>query len=545
MSQSDGYSTDDGKRKREVHDEKESIAKSQKMHKSPAKSQQNEEKLDQILNLLHNLTLEVNQIRAEQLNMVALCAGMQIAWSSPSLAKLQSEELLDENVLGRTITNDEASWIGSLLPVGGCIGTKISEYFVDKIGRKKSIFVSSILPFSLTYVLFLTAFDVHQFYVARFLAGIAVSGVFTILPLYLAEIAEDCNRGSICCSMVAFQALGHVITYTTGYYLSITVFAYFCLIVVLITGTLVTVLIPESPYYLVAIKKNNLAEKALIKLRSTIGRGISNELTLITQIVEEYQEGLGSMIDIFSIKALRRAQIIGLSLITFQTLSGISPILFYAQDIFKEAGTTLEPALCVVILGLVQLCISSITPHLVDKFGRRPMLFSSAVGMFLGDMSLCVYFFLKQFEHDTHLHMKWIPIPALIIYIVSYFIGFGPLVYTVMAEVFPNEVKASAASLVINVSWNNTLFEIQISEINTTLNMVKTLTKELEGASSDSVYKRLKSRIAHATGRILRLILPEEQSAVKNKLYADANLEDSVTSPETANVLSLFLTLHP
>ncbi|KAK4872005.1 hypothetical protein RN001_016129 [Aquatica leii] len=66
MSQSDGYSTDDGKRKREVHDEKESIAKSQKMHKSPAISQQNEEKLDQILNLLQNLTLEVNQIRAEQ-----------------------------------------------------------------------------------------------------------------------------------------------------------------------------------------------------------------------------------------------------------------------------------------------------------------------------------------------------------------------------------------------------------------------------------------------------------------------------------------------
>ncbi|KAK4883927.1 hypothetical protein RN001_000198 [Aquatica leii] len=66
MSQSDRYSTDDGKRKREIHDEKEIIAKSQKMHKSPAKSQQNEEKLDQILNLLQNLTLEVNQIRAEQ-----------------------------------------------------------------------------------------------------------------------------------------------------------------------------------------------------------------------------------------------------------------------------------------------------------------------------------------------------------------------------------------------------------------------------------------------------------------------------------------------
>ncbi|KAK4875743.1 hypothetical protein RN001_012165 [Aquatica leii] len=112
-----------------------------------------------------------------------------------------------------------------------------------------------------------------------------------------------------------------------------------------------------------------------------------------------------------------------------------------------------------------------------------------------------------------------------------------------LCRVFDKE-RSSGNSL-INLEQYAVSLDIQISEIKTTLNSVKTLTKEFEGSSSDSVYKRLKSIIAHATGRILRLIFPKEQSAVKNELYADvllldANLEDSVTSPETANTSGTF-----
>ncbi|KAK5645051.1 hypothetical protein RI129_006351 [Pyrocoelia pectoralis] len=376
-------------------------------------------------------------------NLASLCCGMQISWTSPCLPKISEQSQLPNNPLGRIITIEEASWIGSLLAVGGCLGTKVVEWLVDNIGRKKTLLFASIIPFIVAHILFSLGQYVVYYYLARILAGIAVSCVYSVVPIYLAEIAENCNRGFLCCTMITFQALGHLVTYIMGYIMDFVTFARFSLAAVLVTGVMIFSLIPESPYYLVSVGKEQEAEKALIRLRATVGRGIQNELNLIVFLVEGFE---GS--------ALKKAYILSISLVVFQTLSGISPVLCYTQKIFSDAGTSLEPAVCVIIIGFVQLTVGSITPQLVDLYGRKIMLFTSSLGACVAQFALSVYFYYKQKESETILStISWIPIPALVTFMIFYFIGLGPLVWTVMAEVFPNEDKAAAASLIVMISW--------------------------------------------------------------------------------------------
>ncbi|KAK4885838.1 hypothetical protein RN001_002109 [Aquatica leii] len=108
--------------------------------------------------------------------------------------------------------------------------------------------------------------------------------------------------------------------------------------------------------------------------------------------------------------------------------------------------------------------------------------------------------------------------------------------------------RTSGVSL-INLDKYDVSLETQIKEINT-LNSIETLIKEFEGSSNDSLYKRLRSRITHVTSRILRLITPDDQSDVKNELYAnallfDAELEESRSQSEPINTSTTFSAATP
>lgn len=374
-----------------------------------------------------------------------------MAWSSPTLPKLLDPSLKD-NPFDRIITEDEASWMASIIAIGGALGTYAAGWSAERIGRKKALVIFSVMPFIASFMLICSSTTILLFYVARFLAGIGVSGVYTIIPLYNGEIAEDCNQGQICCSMMTFQTAGQFLTYCVGPYFKISCFTVISGCITITGGTLVITVIPESLYYLISINNKSEAEKALIKLRSTVGREISNELTLIQMVVEDYIENQGSVMDVFSTKALRKAQIMSIALITFQTCSGIAPILFYSESIFKEAGSAILPHISAMVIGFIQFASSFVAPNLVDKFGRRWMLFISASGMCISEVCLGLYFAYKHIDIVRE-KFYWVLITLLVLYMITYVMGLGPLVWTVMAEVFPNDVKAAAASVVVGVSW--------------------------------------------------------------------------------------------
>lgn len=381
-----------------------------------------------------------------------LIAGMCFGWSSPSVPKLKAKEHLHENPLGRIITYDEASWLGSLLPLGAIFGTFIAGFCAQKLGRKKTMLFNIAIPFAIAFLILAIAKDIYSYYLARFLSGVTVSAVYTVVPMYLAEISEDEIRGFICASIMTFEALGELVVYCIGPYTTIFAVAMLGIGVCSITALSIIFILPESPYYLLSVNNKEATEKVLMKLRSETKHQVQYELEFMATVIEESSGDEGRFVDLWKTKASRRAEAITLGLTIFQHWSGIIPVILYSQSIFRETGSAIPPHFCTMVVGMVQFLASFVTPNLVDILGRRLMLFMSAMGMFLSQMALGTYFYLKEEGEDVSF-LYWMPIVCLVFYIVSYISGFGPLIWTVMGEIFPTHLKAVAFSVGVFFWW--------------------------------------------------------------------------------------------
>lgn len=143
--------------------------------------------------------------------------------------------------------------------------------------------------------------------------------------------------------------------------------------------------------------------------------------------------------------------IIGVGLICFQNTSGIDAVLFYSETIFTKAGSSIDSAIATIIIGSVMLVSSCITPFFVDNTGRKGLLLVSAAGMMVCLIAMGVYFFFD--EQGAATTYGWLPITSLVGFILFYCVGFGPLPFTVLSEMFAPEIKSSATSIAISAGW--------------------------------------------------------------------------------------------
>ncbi|XP_019092038.1 PREDICTED: sugar transporter ERD6-like 10 isoform X2 [Camelina sativa] len=172
----------------------------------------------------------------------------------------------------------------------------------------------------------------------------------------------------------------------------------------------------------------------------------------MTKMLEE--DSKSSFCDMFQ-KKYRRTLVIGIGLMLIQQLSGASGITFYSNAIFRKAG--FSERLGSMIFGVFVIPKALIGMILVDKWGRRPLLLASAVGMSIGSLLIGVSFTLQEMNLLPEL------IPALVfINILVYFgffaIGIGGLPWVIMSEIFPINIKVSAGTIVALTSWTTGWF---------------------------------------------------------------------------------------
>jgi len=139
-------------------------------------------------------------------------------------------------------------------------------------------------------------------------------------------------------------------------------------------------------------------------------------------------------------------------LIFFQQLSGINVVLFNAQSIFEDAKTGLDPATSAILLGVVQVIACGLTPFIVDRLGRKPLLVTSCIVASITLTLMGSYFYLKDRGDDIQ-YITWLPVTALIIYMLVYCFGLGPLPWAISGEMFPSDIKSIAAPIVASVCW--------------------------------------------------------------------------------------------
>ncbi len=346
----------------------------------------------------------------------------------------------------------ETGWAISSALVGCLIGAYFSNRISSGLGRKKAMVIASVLFLGCALGTALPeAFWV--FVCFRIIGGIGVGLASMVVPLYIAEIAPADKRGSL----VAFNQLaiviGIVLVYFVNYFIalqgdatwnlnegwrwmfgsgSIPAFLYLIL----------SCMIPESPRWYAEQNKEKQALAVLEKF---------NTKEMAVKTLQEIKESLGEKKESVYLKTLlqpvfRNALLVGIGLSVFQQITGINAILYYAPEIFKSFGSDTNASLLETsMLGVINLIFTVISIYLVDRVGRVPLLIIGSWGMFiaLSVVGISAYYQITD---------SWL-LPFLLLFMASFSISWGPVVWVLLSEIFPNKVRSLALSIAVFIQW--------------------------------------------------------------------------------------------
>ncbi|XP_076270730.1 trehalose transporter 1-like protein [Rhynchophorus ferrugineus] len=375
-------------------------------------------------------------------NLISFSAGGSWSWASPVIPKLSSTDP-DVNPLPRPTTTFEESWIVALMNLGAVVGPLAAGVFSERFGKKKTLLIMG-LPMLASHILCTLALNVHFFLAARFLMGVGVGTVFSVVPGFVGDIAEDRNRGVLGSVLGVTNCAGILLMYTVGPFLSVRIFSFLNLIPLVLFYVVFGFFVPQSPYDVVKAGNHKQAKDILVKLRNRTS--VEKELAFIVDTTEAALNEKVGLSTIFQSRGLCKGLIISNGLMVFQQFSGICAVLGYMQSIFDMSGSSIPSIYSAMIIGVVQLLANAASAQIVDAAGRKILLIISHVFSLLSLLSLGAYFYLKLSNYNVD-QINWLPITSLVIYMIAFNLGLANMPWVVLSELFPSNVKSIASAI--------------------------------------------------------------------------------------------------
>lgn len=364
----------------------------------------------------------------------ALAAGMVLSWTSA--AGENGKDLAAQyNV---RIDADQFSWIGSLVNLGAAVICVPIGILSDVIGRKTAMLLLTI-PFTIGWLLIIFADSVFMFYLGRFITGISGGAFCVTAPLYTSEIAESEIRGTLGSYFQLMLTVGILATYILGPNVSMFHLSIISALVPLVFCA-VFFFMPETPIYYLKKGDEDSARASLVRLRGP-RYNVEPEILAQREIMAELERNRTSFSEAIRTKAAIKGLIIGFGLMFFQQLSGVNAIIFYSTSIFKSASESIPAATATIVVGVIQVVAVFISTLVVDRLGRRILLLVSSFAMFLTTLTLGIYFYLKHNGTDVS-SIGWLPLLCVCTFIFLFSLGFGPIPWMMMGEIFSSTVKS-------------------------------------------------------------------------------------------------------
>ena len=326
---------------------------------------------------------------------------------------------------------------------GTVAGALFGAFPTQRLGRKKTLLWVGVF-YSVSAIGSALANDPFSFAIFRFIGGLGV-GVSTIAaPAYISEIAPAKNRGRLVGLYQFSLVLGILLAFVSNYLLSeIGENAWRWMMGVeafpAIFYTLLCFRIPRSPRWLIS--------SGLLDEAKTVFMQIDPEGSF-DQLVNEINENsnkTSSEESIFDTKyrfPLKLAFLVAF----FNQLSGINAFLYYAPRIFEEGGLGESTSLLSSIgIGVTNLIFTFVGISLIDKLGRRSLMYYGSFGYIISlSLVACAFFF------------EWggLLIPVfLFLFIAAHAIGQGAIIWVYISEIFPNHLRNSGQSFGVSVHW--------------------------------------------------------------------------------------------
>jgi len=339
--------------------------------------------------------------------------------------------------------------IVSVVPLGALLGAISSGRLTDILGRRSMLLLDATI-FIIGTILTATAHGLEALVVGRFIVGIGVGIASYISPLYISEIAPTKFRGMLITLHQVFMSFGFLSAYLVNYYFAKSgnwqwMFGTGALpALVLFVGALY---LPESPRWLLSRGRREQAVRTLDRIYGVGSAAATEVLDVATlQRLEEPRNWRYLLSP-----QVRPILMIILGLIILQQVVGINAILYYAPNIFLLAGfaDAKSAILATVGLGVVGFIFTTVALPLVDTIGRRKLLLMGLVGMGLSLLLLSAAFYVGPTVAIT----KWIALAAIIFYLMNFACSMGPLVWVLVAELFPLSVRGIGCGVATTVHW--------------------------------------------------------------------------------------------
>jgi MFS transporter, SP family, arabinose:H+ symporter len=328
----------------------------------------------------------------------------------------------------------------------GCVlGSILAGKLTDHYGRRRMLLWVALL-FAASSVATALAPNFAFFVTARLLGGLAVGGVSLLSPMYVAEVSPASIRGRMGTFYQLSIVIGILVSYGINYLLRNSGADNWRWM--FLTGVLpsimfftLVVLAPETPRFLVRIGKTQEAFRILERIAGT--EVATTELAAITGAMlheERSWRGLRR-------PGVRRALIASMFLAVLIHVSGVNTIVDYAPSIFLSAGWKIDGALfSTLLVGITEFMFTLVAFGVIDKFGRKPLYITGSAGMGATLTALMIAVATG--------HFHGVLVLVLILAYLAFFAScVGPVFWTLVPEIFPNDVRALAMTVPVLLQW--------------------------------------------------------------------------------------------
>ncbi|ORX94916.1 monosaccharide transporter [Basidiobolus meristosporus CBS 931.73] len=333
-----------------------------------------------------------------------------------------------------------------ILAIGGLVGGLSAGPAANRFGRKWTLICNNAF-FIVGAILVATATTVAQFVAGRVIIGIACGAASVVAPMYVAEISTNGARGILGTMYQLFTVIGILVANCAGigltsvpgwrYLFGIAIFPPILQVILLLFCT-------ESPGYLLSKNKVDEARVALQKLRS--GCVIDNEFNEMISAAhsEEGKEEALNIVQVLKNSRLCKLFIVAMIMHAYQQLSGINSVIFYSTNIFNDIFGVDNSQYVTVGVGCLNLVMTLVSVALIDRVGRKPLLYTSGIGM-----CVCSVLIVIASIYGVNTLM----VVAVMLFVATFAVGLGPIPWMLMPELIPTYAIGAASSTATAVNW--------------------------------------------------------------------------------------------
>lgn len=374
-----------------------------------------------------------------------------------------------DSIQGQFALSDFVVGFAVAVALLGCaVGAWFAGQLADKIGRKKVMMIGAVLFLASAFGAGLAS-NVALLMVWRVVGGLGIGTASVIAPAYIAEIAPARFRGALASTQQLAITLGifaallsdALLARTAGsasnqMWFGLEAWRWMFLVgavPAVVYGGL-SLVIPESPRYLVAKKLDDEAARVLSSVT-----GEKHPTERIKEIRATLrQDQRASFRDIRGDNGgLHPLVWVGMGLAVLQQFVGINAIFYYSTTLWKSVGFSENQSFTTsVITSVVNVVMTFVAILFVDRVGRRKLLLSGSAGMFVGLLMACIAFTQQIGQgNDVTLPGNW-GVVALIganLFVVCFAATWGPIMWVMLGEMFPNRMRAIALGLCTAVNW--------------------------------------------------------------------------------------------